>query len=126
MAESLEVYLQRLLQQAMEKQTPPTRPAPALVEEVEVVELVEIPAPPQNRLRPGDATLGREGAQPLESSLGSERSLSQLGPAPGDADAAAIAAPTIIDEIVSLLRSPGGAQKALVLSEILQRPQDRW
>jgi hypothetical protein len=119
MAESLEEYLQRLLQQAMEKQAPPTRPTPPTrpaptppVLEAEVVDLVEIPTPV---------------AAPADVRPIGERPLGRFGVAPGEAEtAAAPGAKTIAEEIVSLLHTPGGVQKAIILSEVLQRPDERW
>jgi hypothetical protein len=139
MPESLEEYLQRLLQQAMEKKSPGRQPAPVV--EAEVVELVEVPAPQTSR-RPGEpfATSpleaarqaderlrSTEGALAAELRVGGDRPLGNLGATTTDAETAAtLRAKTIVDEIVTLFHSPGGPQKALVLSEILQRPEDRW
>jgi hypothetical protein len=142
MAESLEEYLQRLLQQATEKQTPPrpTSKPPETILEAETVDLVEIPEPlhahlrpleawhaPREEGRPADANaFGTEGASAAELRIGGDRPLGSLGATSTEADTAAThRAQTIVDEIVTLLHSPAGMQKAFVLSEILQRPQDR-
>jgi hypothetical protein len=127
MAESLEEYLQRLLQQAMEKKAPRPQRAPAPVLEAELVELVEVPPPAQAQARPALDQEPAEGALAAEMRIGSDRPLGNLGATSNEADAAASQrAKSIVDEIITLLHSPGGVQKALVLSEILQRPDERW
>jgi hypothetical protein len=144
MPESLEDYLQRLLQQASERKasapSPERRPQQPLpqqsipVLEAEVVELEEIPEPEYADLEPIETapvdvapSPASEGAFALETRLAGDRPLGNLGATSTEADtAAALRAKTIVDELLALLHSPGGVQKAFVLSEILQRPEERW
>jgi hypothetical protein len=128
MAESLEEYLQRLLQQAMEKKAPPRRPAPPPVLEAEVVELEEIPEAPHAgqglvEILPTDA----QPMAPRISELGRDRPLGDLRATSAEADSAAPAtAEDVLSGVIDLLRSPDGIRKAFLLSEILHRPEDRW
>ncbi|WP_182870354.1 hypothetical protein [Stieleria mannarensis] len=47
-------------------------------------------------------------------------------PQPADRGVISIAGGTPAEQLLDLLRRPGGLQQAFILREILERPQDRW
>jgi hypothetical protein len=134
MAEPLEDYLRRLLQQA--QQAPPAvkRMPPPPVLEAELIEVEPEPAPPA---RAGDSQFGAPqsslgaaaplGAERLETHVHEafDRSLGAFDPSTADPTAAPIAK-SLADELTDLLRTPDGVRKAFVLTEVLQRPEHRW
>jgi hypothetical protein len=133
MAESLEDYLRRLLQQA---QAPPKierlPPRPPVVE-AEVVETELEPLPLAAERVALEVALSspklptRQEADQLASHVHEvfDRSLGALN-ASATESTAAPAAKSLAEELADLLRSPKGIQKALVLTEIFQRPEHRW
>jgi hypothetical protein len=136
MAESLEDYLRRLLQQAQAppkiERRPPRRPRPPVVE----AEMVETELEPSSSADKGDALPAPRSSPGLTAPQSDERlashvheafdrSLGELG-APLVESKGAPAAKSLAEELADLLRSPEGIRKAFVVSEILQRPEHRW
>lgn len=146
MSGDLEDFLRRAAERRRAKAgsaapNPPRRPRPEytdsrrerVTEPIEVAEIVDDPievgsgddvgrtlAAQRKRIREAEQRAAKIRAQ-------TKKALSGIKPASrGSQPPPAIAVPTSADDLIQLLTQPGGLGQAILIKEILERPEHRW
>ena len=89
---------------------------------IPIAEIVEVDHLAEKRQRLAEAKQKAEEAR----SRMAQQQLDIHQPKAADRGVISIAGGSIIDQLLDLLQRPGGIEQAMVLREILDRPEDRW